>query len=214
MQAASSLTIQALEQALSKEKPGFEIQKEMSPVRGDAERYYETPDFARKAGVMMVLYMKDADWHTAFLKRTMNLNDAHSGQISLPGGRFEESDATLVQCALRETEEEIGIPQNDIDVVGSLSSLYVYASNHLVQPFVGFLSDPPEFRIDQSEVHSVIEAPVSYLADHSVVKLTDLSVRGFKLKDVPYYDLFGEILWGATAMMVSEFLNVWKRIHE
>ena len=214
MQVAPLLTIRALEEALSKDKPGFEIQKEMSPVQGDAERYYETPDFARKAGVMMVLYLKESDWHTAFLKRTMNRNDAHAGQISLPGGRYEEEDSTLLHCALRETEEEIGIPQGDIDVVGSLSSLYVYASNHLVHPFVGFLNNPPEFRIDQSEVHSVIEAPVNYLADHTVVKMTDLSVRGFQLKNVPYYDLFGEVMWGATAMMVSEFLNIWKRIHE
>lgn len=203
--------ISRLSSLLSAPKPGIEVQKKMSPVTGDVNRYYEIPEDAKKAGVLLMLYKSEGEWHTAFMKRTSNEKDKHSGQISFPGGRYKKSDLTVANCALRETEEELGVPGREVRLIGELSQLYVYASNHIVFPHVGVLEYEPDFQIDKTEVKTVIQAPISYFGE-DIVRYKDLSVRGFKLREVPYYDLYGEVLWGATAMMMSEFLNIWEKL--
>ena len=102
------------------------------------------------------------------------------------------------------------MPLDQIKVIGALSKLYVFASNNLVFPFVGYLDYMPDFILQESEVDQVITVPMDYFLDESVLLTKDLQVKDYTLKDVPYYDLHGHTLWGATAMIFAEWLQIWK----
>ena len=185
----------------------------MSPVQGESDRYYETPRTARLAAVMALLYPGIDEWELILIKRPSHPKDLHAGQISFPGGGLEEQDHSFEDCALRETREEIGIPASNIEVIGNLTKLYVYASNNLVYPYVGYMRERLEFYPDTKEVERVIKVPMSYFSKPSIVKTKELRVRGYRLPKVPYYDIDGEILWGATAMMIAEFVHLWEKVN-
>jgi 8-oxo-dGTP pyrophosphatase MutT (NUDIX family) len=158
---------------------------------------------------MCLIHSKADRWFVSYILRTSHQLDKHAGQISFPGGRKDVSDADLLACAIRETYEEIGIHADQIDLLGSLSPLYVYASHHYVQPFVGIIHEAPRYVLEPREVQRVIEVPLDLLTSHNVIKYTDLNIHGYQLHNVPYYDINGEILWGATAMMTSELIYLW-----
>ena len=138
-----------------------------------------------------------------------NPNDRHGGQIGFPGGKQEESDKSLEMTAIRETEEEIGIKGNDVQVLGNLTELYIPVSNFLVYPYVGYLSYTPEFKRQETEVNLILEVPFAHFLDPSIRQVIDLQVRkNITLKNVPYFNINGKVLWGATAMMMSELVEV------
>ena len=183
----------------------------MSPVASEAERYYTDQSTARKAAVMALFMPINQEWHLLYMKRPQHPKDMHSGQISFPGGGLEGKES-LEQCALRETYEEIGVPVDAIEVIGSLTKLYVYASNNLVFPYVGYVKQTLELQLQESEVEKVIPVPMSYFdRPDEIIKTKTLTVRDHTLYDVPYYDLFGETIWGATAMITSELIHIWKQ---
>lgn len=185
----------------------------MSPATKRAEEYYNNiPENARKAGVLALLAPKENEWNVIFIKRASHPLDKHSGQISFPGGGLEKVDASLEDCALRETFEEIGVAQESIKVLGPLTKLYVFASNNLVFPYVGYIEEQQDFKIQEDEVERVITVPLAYFTDETIIKSTSLSVRNLTIDDVPYYDVYGEVLWGATAMMMSELIELWKKL--
>ena len=193
--------------------PGIDVQHSMSPVRTMTHRYYRPSAKARTAAVMALLYeSNEEDLHITLIKRTSHPKDQHSGQISFPGGGLDESDKSLVDCALRETFEETGINREEIQVLGSLSPLYVYASNNMVYPYVGYYRGIPTFDPEPTEVEQIINVPLTYMMRPEIVSTTELQVRGFTLPEVPYYDVNGHVLWGATAMMMAELLSLWKEI--
>jgi 8-oxo-dGTP pyrophosphatase MutT (NUDIX family) len=132
----------------------------------------------------------------------------HSGQISLPGGKFDESDITLEKTALRECHEEIGI-QNNIEVLGQLTPIYIPVSKFMVTPFVAILNEEdPTYILNVNEVQNVIEFPVDDLRSPHIVKQTTVEpTAGIKLK-TPYFDIQGKIVWGATAMILNEFKHL------
>ncbi|MCB0601379.1 MAG: CoA pyrophosphatase [Saprospiraceae bacterium] len=163
----------------------------------------------KEASVLLLLYPGGEDWEVIYTKRTDTAGDRHKGQISFPGGRREAGDADALATALRETEEEIGVAANAITPLGALTSLYIPVSNFQVQPFVGFLRETPQFQLDPIEIERIISIPLYYLQTEGVVKRTAITVRGqYSLPDVPYFDLHGEVMWGATAMITAEFLEV------
>lgn len=204
--------IEALKEKLEEPLPGIEAQKTLSPV--DHRPYLDVKKNHLIASVMMLLYPKNKEWYVCYIERTShNVEDKHAGQISFPGGRYEESDLNFEQCALRETHEEIGINPSKIKVIGALSSLYVYVSNFVVYPFIGYADEQVKFDLQESEVSSIIEVPLSYLSQKQIIKSGTISIRNMVLKEVPYYDLYGQKLWGATAMMTSEFLHLYDSIH-
>jgi len=128
----------------------------------------------------------------------------HPGQIALPGGRIEKGE-TALETAFRETYEEIGIPQDEIEILGSLSELYVEVSKFRIQPFVGWLKKKPELIINPNEVEKTIFFPLKYFQNNpDEVEL--LTVNG-KLK-VPCIRFEGEIIWGATSMILSELVAI------
>jgi 8-oxo-dGTP pyrophosphatase MutT (NUDIX family) len=197
-----------IQHKLNKTLPGNAAHRKMAPL-SRKQVHYDIPEDHVKAAVLVLLFPKDQEWHISFIKRAGNKkHDKHSGQISFPGGRFEPDDKDLRNCALRETEEEIGVLSKDITLLGALSKIYVPVSNFLVHPYVGYINYQPNFIKQESEVEDVLTFPIDYLYNPKIRKTKNLEIRGYEFKDVPYFDLDKQVLWGATAMMLSEFLEL------
>ncbi|MFK8005705.1 MAG: CoA pyrophosphatase [Saprospiraceae bacterium] len=199
--------IDNIRQKLAQTLPGRTAQLAMAPAL--RQHYKGASDDATVACVLVLLFPKNDQWHFTLIQRMPHEKDRHSGQISFPGGRLEEDDESLLAGALREAEEEVGVPRDEINVLGRLTELYIPVSNFLVHPFVGFLEKPPEFVPQPSEVDNILEIPVAELNKNENKKIRD--IKGGKniiLKNVPCFDFEGAIVWGATAMMLSEFEQV------
>lgn len=161
----------------------------------------------KPSAVMSLIYPKQNIPHILFIERPV-YTGVHSGQIAFPGGKKESYDATFLAAALRETKEEIGVSNDKIQVVGELSEIYVLASNFIVRPFVGILQDIPTLSLEKSEVANVLEVPLYRFFEQGIIKEKPMKNNlGFTLM-APYYDLDGKVLWGATAMMVSELCSI------
>ena len=164
---------------------------------------------------MSLIYPEGNELRMAFIERTFSHpEDKHGGQISFPGGKLEEEDDTLLIGALREVEEEIGIPSDQISILGQLTDLYVFASNFMVYSFVGHMENAPKFIPQESEVASIVSFPINRLLTAEIIDTKDLQVRNIILKDVPYYKLNQHVLWGATAMITSEIVELINRAKE
>ncbi|HPH17298.1 MAG TPA: CoA pyrophosphatase [Haliscomenobacter sp.] len=200
--------IHHLEQSLQQPLPGQLAQIKMAhPAR------YEGPNIpatATLAGVLALFFPKNGQWNLVFIERVShNPRDVHKGQISFPGGRYEAGDGHSGQTALRETHEEVGVNPQDITLLGALTELYIPVSNFHVQPYVGFMEYAPVFQPQEAEVAGILEVPFDHFHNPQHVKMQDLVINPtFTLPNVPYFDLEGKKLWGATAMIVSELLEV------
>lgn len=205
--------IKQLEQRFQAPLPGMKAQSQMASFSRLTKEYqYKIPKNPRReAGVLCLLYPKNNTWHIPLMQRTTRKHDPHSRQISFPGGYHEESDPDYEFTALRETEEEFGIPAKDIQIIGKLTPLYIPVSEFLVHPFVGFLKNEPQFVPDASEVEAILEPTLEHLLKDNTKKLTPMTFSsGFTMDNVPYFDVNGEIVWGATSMMLNEFLTIVK----
>ncbi|NNE26543.1 MAG: CoA pyrophosphatase [Saprospiraceae bacterium] len=192
---------------LSSPLPGWEAQRRMSPVQTEA--YREPKANAKEAGVLALLHPNGKDLKLTYIKRPQrNTLDKHSGQVSFPGGKKEKVDKNIIDTAVRETYEEIGINPKDIRILGQLTPLYVYVSNFLVYPSVGVIDYEPDYILQSSEVDYTITADLNELTNPGTVQKRDLKIRGFTMRDVPYFALGEETLWGATAMITSEFVEI------
>jgi len=200
--------LQKIKTNLKSPLPGKTAQDKMShAIRKHATN---VPKDARTACVMGLLYPKNEEWHIVLIERqSSHPDDKHGGQISFPGGMQEASDPSLEYTALRETYEEIGIPINQITLLGPTTSLYIPVSNFQVFPFMGYLENTPVFQPQPSEVRSILEIPISHFLNTETLKTKDMKIsKNMTLKNVPYYDIQGHVLWGATAMMIREMLEV------
>lgn len=210
--------IQQIKECLQQPLPGLEAQMIMMAARfkeNDSNAYVKpSAEGARKAGVMLLLFQKGEEWHTTLMQRP-EAPYAHSKQISFPGGGLEEQDADLEACAKRETEEEFGIPRENIQVLGALSELFIPVSGYLVQPFVGYLAEAPSYTPEPNEVDEVLEVPLNDLLNKDLRLLTEIKTSsGLVLKDIPYFSVVNKIVWGATAMMLSEFVYILEKLQE
>lgn len=160
------------------------------------------PSDARQAAVLMLLYPYNSELHTVFIKRTGG--GVHAYQISFPGGAKDQEDRDHLHTALREANEELGIQSDSLDVLGNLSEIYIAPSNFLVQPYLAYSTVRPDFIPSPDEVRGIIEFPVQRLASENIRSSKQMNIQGFSF-ETPIYDLYGEVLWGATAMMVAEF---------
>lgn len=165
------------------------------------------PAEAKKSAVLILFYMKNEEIHTTLMRRS-SYDGTHSGQISFPGGKKDPEDLNLEKTALRELNEEVGINPNKISILGSISELYIPPSNFLVRPYLGFTKKEFTYEPDPREVDEVIEMPLSLIFEEKTIKegLIELST-GFKVK-APYFDVYGNIVWGATAMILSELKDI------
>lgn len=166
------------------------------------------PDNAKESAVLVLFYPWQSDWHLVLIQRTNdNPNDRHGGQISFPGGRQETMDENLQATALREAEEEIGITCGDIQIMGALTDLYIPVSNFKVQPYVGVVDYKPEFTPQLSEVANILSPSFNSLQNGNSLQYTDMRLNShLTIKKVPYFAVDDHIVWGATAMIISEVL--------
>jgi 8-oxo-dGTP pyrophosphatase MutT (NUDIX family) len=146
------------------------------------------------------------------LTKRAEYNGAHSGQISLPGGKAEPGE-DAIDTALREAEEEIGVPRENIRVVGRLSEFFVIPSNFLVTPVVATVS-APSFTPDPHEVVRILQCDIADLVREDAVRVSEILASGAYRMQAPHFEIEGEVVWGATAMMLNEFRmvlqEVWK----
>jgi len=202
--------INEIETKLKGVLPGQAAQMKMSHVLRSS--FNPAPADALKAGVLVLLYPEDGQWHVALTQRASKYgNDKHKGQMSFPGGKMDATDADLTETATRETEEEIGVDRRLIKVLGQLTNLYIPVSNFLVQPVVGFVEKTPEFVLEENEVAELVSSSLKELCTDEIRKIKDLSIsKQMTLKNVPYFDIRGKVVWGATAMILNEFVTLLK----
>ena len=185
--------------------PGSGAQFAMAPrLRAGTVHSNEMPPGAKINGVLILFYPYDDEIYLPLIRRP-TYPGVHSDQVSLPGGRCEPGDADIVATALREAEEEIGVNPECVRVVGQLSPVYIGASNNIVHPSVGWTGSRPDFRTDAREVARLIEAPLRALQDPNNIRSETRQLRG-RTALVPYYDVCGHTIWGATAMILGELL--------
>lgn len=163
------------------------------------------------AAVNIVLYLKNNEWYFPLMVRSTNERDRHSGQISLPGGKREETDHSFEETAKRETSEEMGIEEHYIRVIREMSPIYIPPSNFYVRPFVSYTKKNPQFILQEAEAVELIEFPVS-----SILELTEqpemMALPSSRGVEVPVINFNGYIIWGATSMILSEFSKLMKNL--
>lgn len=159
----------------------------------------------KKAAVMALFYPKNNQTHLVLIQRTAH--GVHSSQIALPGGKQEEQDPNLAYTAVRETQEEIGIEARKINMITPLSAIYVPPSNFLVHPYIGHLEQTPEFTLQADEVAQIIEVPLADFLS-APTTLHNIKASYSEFTGVPAYTIHGNIVWGATAMILSELKDV------
>lgn len=182
---------------------GFHAQMRMSPVM----RREMKPDPAnppRQSAVLVLIYPKTGEGlHLILTKRNDSLR-GHSGQVSFPGGKRDEEDTSFEQTALREACEEIGICDNlRLNLLGRLTTMWIPPSNFEVVPVVATMRSEPQLIPNPDEVDRILHLPLSSLLDDKTKKTTKMTFRDMDF-DVPYYDVDGHIVWGATAAMLAE----------
>lgn len=200
--------IRQLENRLSEPLPGKEAHLRMSPQPVDLKRFEpKLPENHRKSGVLILLYPEAGGSYFPLIKRP-EYPGVHSGQVAFPGGKMEPEDETIIQTALREAEEEIGIDRSKVTILGNLSDLFIPTSNFLVSPVVGFTDQQPDLIPEEKEVSRIISTELLRLFDPRAKKQKVLELRPNLLLDTPYFEIDGEIVWGATAMILSELIHI------
>lgn len=189
---------------------------DVPPLNRPRSRPKNLPGKGRVAAVMILFYpgsrerTDDAITHLVLTKRHAKLSK-HAGQISFPGGRQDPGES-LEQTALRETFEEIGIEQNQIDVLGQLNPVYIPPSDFTVTPFVGWYRQQPKFVRAPAEVDEIIETPLAHLLDPTSMVIGDIRIEDGRTLTVPHYRVGTHRVWGATAIIISELVERLSRV--
>ncbi len=162
------------------------------------------------AAVLLPIYYKQGQYYTLFTKRTEKVRE-HKGEISFPGGAYEEGDRTLLDTALRECAEEISLPADEVEVLGELDDIASRTSNYIISPFVALIPWPHRLKVDGEEAEEIIEVPIQALLDEDCMRQETEIVNG---KEVPlyFYHYKGKVIWGATARILNQFRDIFARV--
>ena len=192
--------------------PGIEAQFKLAPkMRLEYNAKKIEANNPKIAAVLALFYPNQNNEVSLLLTKRANYIGTHSGQISFPGGKFEKSDLNLKETALRETFEEVGIFQEKIDIVREITEVYIPPSNFSVTPFIGIVNDNPVFKLN-SEVAKIIEIPFPDLLDDTMLASISITNSYMKETSVPCFNFDGSVIWGATAMILSEIKELLKNI--
>lgn len=194
--------------------PGEAIQLKMAPIERILEMKAQAREAkkARQAGVLALFYpASNNEIHLVLILRK-TYKGVHSAQIAFPGGKKEVEDASLLETALRETEEEVGVTRTSVSVVKKLTEVYIPPSNFFVQAYIGITPTTPHFIPQESEVEEVIEVPLVHFMDDTILVTKTLSTSYATNIEVPAFLLNGHVVWGATAMILSEVRELLKAV--
>ena len=199
------MNISQIKEKLQKPLLGLTAQKKMAPKGRDLSFPKNKLNYTKSA-VLLTLIPKNGELFIPLIKRTKS-NGSHSGQISFPGGKYEKTDVDFEYTAKRETFEEIGLKISEIEIVGKLSSLFIPVSEFIVYPFVGVYAENVNFQLNKTEVDELI---LVKLTDLQKARAKKIEIRNIKSKvyEIPYFDVENQKVWGATAMILNEFLEM------
>jgi 8-oxo-dGTP pyrophosphatase MutT (NUDIX family) len=196
------------------ELPGETVQFKMAPIGRlqELKRIAKERNTAKKAGVMALFYpAENLETHLILILRK-TYNGVHSAQVGFPGGKMEKEDKNIQATALRETEEEVGVAPDDISVLKKLTEIYIPPSNFFVQPFLGITMATPKFVPQEEEVEALIEVDLMDFMDDGNIITKTLSTSYATNIEVPAFKFNGQIVWGATAMMLNEVREMLKTV--
>jgi 8-oxo-dGTP pyrophosphatase MutT (NUDIX family) len=199
-----------LKQALLHPLPGIKAHERMFTYkRPSVVEVLNTQQDYRKGSVLVHFYPKEDEIYLSLMLRS-TYNGTHSAQVSFPGGKAELNESAE-ETALREAQEELGITPNSVTILGQLSPVFIPPSKFLVTPFVGINRVRPNFKIDPYEVAQLIETPLSLLMDDAIESEEDIHLKQYDLTiKAPCFKVYDHIVWGATAMMISELKEILK----
>jgi 8-oxo-dGTP pyrophosphatase MutT (NUDIX family) len=196
------------ETALGGEEDHYKMVPEERKIILKKEPHSKQP---KKAAVLALFY-PNASGETCFaLTLRPQYEGTHSAQVSFPGGKHEELDRNLSETALRETFEEIGIEQSEIKLLREITGIYISPSNFLVTPFIGVTENRPKFK-QNHEVDKMIEVTLTELLDDSLIYFNHKKTFYAEKENIPYFNFSNHMVWGATAMIISEIKELIKRL--
>lgn len=209
---STSTFLQQIEASLNDELPSWAAQEKMDPMPKGARKFDDNRKTPRESAVLILLAKGQKGWHFPLIQRP-KYDGVHSGQVALPGGKAEESDNSLIETALRESEEEIGVDRQSVTVLGQLSQIYIPPSNFNILPIVGYVNQKPIYTREEREVEAIYEPTTTDLINPLNRQQRDVNVSGgFKMK-VPCFMFDQTLVWGATAMILSEFATIIENIN-
>ncbi len=207
-------TIQDIQNQLLQPLAGFNAHIQMMPEIRKKNIPIEKPNNTTRSGaVLILLYPNKEEINTVLIHRN-TYKGVHSDQMAFPGGKYEQNDHSLSITALREANEEIGVPISEVEIIGALTKIFIPPSNFEVQPFVGYIKYKPQFIAQEREVKAIVEIPIKEFLNSQNIKKTDICINNYILYDVPCWEIENNIIWGATAMILSEFCEVLNAIPE
>ena len=162
------------------------------------------------SAVLVPIYYKEGQYHILFTQRTERVRE-HKGQISFPGGARQDGDKTLLDTALRESAEEIGLAPDQVKILGELDDTLTEATNYIISPFIGLIPWPYKFQVDGWETEAIIEAPVSALMDRGSLR-QETETKGNRAVTSYFYHYGGKVIWGATARILHQFLDIFAQV--
>ena len=198
-----------LKEALLGELPGLAAHRKLLPPGRRLKTFEHELSTVKLSSVLLLLFHEGERLYICLMKRPSTMRH-HPGQISFPGGKVEKEDVSAEMTALREAREEVGIDPSSIEILGKLSDLYVEVSKFSIQPFLAWADKKPYFILNSGEVEELILFPISDFVTEETISETELETFSGTLR-VNYYTYKGEVIWGATAMILSELFEILKR---
>jgi len=186
------------------------VKQKLKQVLSQRPKRYITDAKYVPSAVLIPVYQKEGQYYILFIQRTERVKD-HKGQISFPGGAYEEKDGTLVNTALREAAEEVGLKAGDIEILGELDDMLTIGTGYIISPFVAAIPWPYRFKVDNWETEEVIEVPMSVLLDKDCVHQGTDEIDG-QVITTYFYHYGNKVIWGATARILNQFLDIIARI--
>lgn len=200
--------ISRLQDALRLPLPGDTAHQKLAPYRRNIVPENINP---RLSAVMCLIYPDEGVWKCVLIKRNA-YNGTHSAQVSFPGGSADKNDLNLIHTAIRETHEEIGVVVESGRVIGQLTPVYIPPSNFLVQPVIGWLPEKPRFVPDPREVNFTIHFDLLSLTDPALQQTESVKMSNGLTMKVPCFLIENEVVWGATAVILSELRDIIQRM--